>query len=118
MEVALYSEAVAHPHVADLLPINALRNAATLPARTPLIMLLDVDMLISANLLPALAARCAFHCNGPSSSSCRRRRGLKAQMRGSVQGGRGAAPGGTAGHDGAAGIRGGDYGGGTRGCCR
>jgi len=56
LEVAIYSEVVAETAVADLLPINALRNAASLPARTPLVLLLDVDMLISSNLLPALAS--------------------------------------------------------------
>ena len=56
LELALYSEVVAEPAVADLLPINALRNAATLPARTRLVLLLDVDMLISTGLLQATAA--------------------------------------------------------------
>lgn len=55
--MVLYSE-VADPEVVVLLPINAMRNAALLPARTSLVLMLDVDMLISADLLPSVTAGC------------------------------------------------------------
>ena len=62
--VVLYSERVAGAAVGDLLPINALRNAATLPVRTPLVALLDVDLLPSHSLLPAVNARREISCSG------------------------------------------------------
>ena len=52
----LYSEAVAEAAVADFVPVNALRNAALLPARTRLVALLDVDLLPSAELRAAATA--------------------------------------------------------------
>ncbi len=57
LEAVLYSEHVADATVAGLLPINALRNAATLPARTAFIALLDVDLLPSRAFLPSFNAR-------------------------------------------------------------
>lgn len=36
------------------LPINALRNAAVLMAQTPLVAVLDADMVVSASLAQAL----------------------------------------------------------------
>ena len=53
----LYSERVADGAVEDLLPINALRNAATLPVRTGFIAMLDVDLLPSRAFLPSFNAR-------------------------------------------------------------
>jgi len=57
LEAVLYTELVADAAVADLLPINAIRNAATLPVRTAFIALLDVDLLPSRAFLPSLNAR-------------------------------------------------------------
>ena len=57
LEAVLYSERVADAAVSDLLPINALRNAATLPVRTAFVALLDVDLLPSRAFLPSFNAR-------------------------------------------------------------
>ena len=57
LEAVLYSEGVADGSVAALLPVNALRNAATLPARTAYIAMLDVDLLPSRTFLATFTAR-------------------------------------------------------------
>ena len=61
LDIVLYSEVMASKAVAVLYPLNVLRNAALLVARTELLFILDGDMLISKDLSTALAdpARCA-----------------------------------------------------------
>lgn len=61
LDIVLYSEVMASQDLIEVLyPINAVRNAALLMARTELVFQLDVDMLISQGLPAALAdpARC------------------------------------------------------------
>ena len=53
----LYSECVTDSTVAALLPVNALRNAATLPARTDFVAMLDVDLLPSKAFLSSFNGR-------------------------------------------------------------
>ncbi|KAG2489893.1 hypothetical protein HYH03_011695 [Edaphochlamys debaryana] len=48
--LALYSERLADPALAALMPTNALRNAALLPAATPLAAMVDADLSASAGL--------------------------------------------------------------------
>lgn len=50
LDVILYSERVASELVRSLFPVNALRNAALLMVRTPLVFILDGDMLTSSDL--------------------------------------------------------------------
>jgi hypothetical protein len=50
LRVLLLYEYVDSDFMAALIPINALRNAAILAADTPLVAMVDVDLLISANL--------------------------------------------------------------------
>ncbi|PNW88729.1 hypothetical protein CHLRE_01g041850v5 [Chlamydomonas reinhardtii] len=52
----LLYEAVADPALAALVPINALRDAALLPAATPLVAMVDVDLAPSASLAGQVAA--------------------------------------------------------------
>lgn len=61
LDIVLYSEVMASSALIEVLyPLNALRNAALLMARTELIFILDGDMVISSDLATALAepARC------------------------------------------------------------
>lgn len=61
LDIVLYSEMMASSALIEVLfPINALRNAALLMARTALVFNLDGDMLISTDLSASLAdpARC------------------------------------------------------------
>lgn len=55
LSMALFSEVVAGPTEGLLFPYNALRNAALLAARTPLVLNVDADMLLSASLSRTLA---------------------------------------------------------------
>ena len=56
LDIVLYSEAVASEFGVDVLyPLNALRNAALLMARTELLFILDGDMLVSRAFSTALA---------------------------------------------------------------
>jgi hypothetical protein len=58
----LYELVAAGDVLQVLLPINAMRNAAMLGADTPLVAMVDVDLLISASLAHEVlsdAARCA-----------------------------------------------------------
>lgn len=48
--ILLLFEFVGDSVIAALLPINAMRNAALLPAMTPLVAMIDVDLLTSASL--------------------------------------------------------------------
>ncbi len=50
MRVLLLYEYVGSQFLAALIPINALRNAALLAASTPLVAMVDVDLLVSATL--------------------------------------------------------------------
>ena len=43
--------------VAELFPINSMRNAALLLARTPLVLSMDIDMLMSRELTEAVPAK-------------------------------------------------------------
>jgi hypothetical protein len=73
LETVLYSERVADGRVAALLPINALRNAATLPARTEFVAMLDVDLLPSRTFLPSFKARRHMpHAAGPTAAAIAR----------------------------------------------
>ena len=56
LDIVLYSELMASSELIEVLyPINALRNAALLMARTDLVFNLDIDMLISTGLSKSLA---------------------------------------------------------------
>lgn len=56
LDIVLYSEVMASPALIEVLyPLNALRNAALLMARTDLLFILDGDMLVSSDLSAALA---------------------------------------------------------------
>lgn len=56
MDIVVYSELIADDDNAALLfPLNALRNAAMLLARTDLIMLADADLLIGGGTAEALS---------------------------------------------------------------
>lgn len=46
-----------------ILPINLLRNAALLAAQTPLVAMIDIDLLVSRSFADAVqdSARCAWH---------------------------------------------------------
>ncbi|EFJ49648.1 hypothetical protein VOLCADRAFT_89588 [Volvox carteri f. nagariensis] len=48
--LALYTERLADPALAALMPTNALRNAALLPVRTPLAAMVDADLSVSRSL--------------------------------------------------------------------
>ncbi len=58
LDIALYSEATAggDPWMRWLFPVNSLRSRALLLARTPLVLVLDGDMLVHAALHARLAA--------------------------------------------------------------
>lgn len=61
LDIVLYSEVMASPALIELLyPLNVLRNAALLMARTELVFILDGDMVISSDLPAVIAdpARC------------------------------------------------------------
>ena len=65
LDIVLFSEAVVSELAADVLyPLNALRNAGILMARTELLFILDGDMLVSQDLSVSLAdpVRCGGHC--------------------------------------------------------
>lgn len=55
LRLLLLYELVDDPHIAALLPINTLRNAALLAASTPLVAMVDVDLLVSAALAQHMA---------------------------------------------------------------
>lgn len=55
LRVLILYELLDSPFLADVLPLNALRNAAILAATTPMVAMLDVDMLVSKNLVDRLA---------------------------------------------------------------
>ena len=61
LEAVLCTELIGDETVEGLLPINALRNAATLPVRTAFIALLDVDLVPSRAFLPSFNARQGQH---------------------------------------------------------
>ena len=54
--VMIMYEVVSEPVMGEMLPINALRNAALLPASTPLVTMMDVDLLISRSLAEQAAS--------------------------------------------------------------
>ncbi len=54
LDIMLFSEVLAEEALQVLFPINALRNAALLAARTPLVMLGDADLLAGSSLNAAL----------------------------------------------------------------
>jgi len=58
LDIALYSEATAggDPWMRWLFPVNSLRSRALLLARTPLVLVLDGDMLVHAALHARLAS--------------------------------------------------------------
>lgn len=64
MSVLLVTELV-DESLEDHLPINSLRNYAVLLAQTPLIAMLDADMVVSASLADSLA--------GPDDAEVRKR---------------------------------------------
>lgn len=53
-DLALYSEVVADDIAAALFPVNNLRNLAILSARTPLVLMANIDMLIGRSLTKLL----------------------------------------------------------------
>ncbi|KAG2438586.1 hypothetical protein HXX76_005136 [Chlamydomonas incerta] len=55
MHVLLLYEVTSDPALAHLTPINALRNAALLAVRTPLLVMVDVDLCVSASLVRFLS---------------------------------------------------------------
>lgn len=69
-------EVVAEPLLAKLLPINAIRNLAILASSTPLVAMIDVDLLLSASLAGELVdsqERCVavhqLYWSSPAASS-------------------------------------------------
>lgn len=68
LNIALFSEIVAGPAEEMLFPYNALRNAALLAARTPLVMNVDTDMLLSAALTATLSHHAGCASCGPRQS--------------------------------------------------
>ncbi len=50
LRVLVLSEALGEPAMHMLLPINSLRNAALLAASTPLVSMIDVDLVLSSTL--------------------------------------------------------------------
>jgi hypothetical protein len=78
LRMLLLTELTADRALAALVPINALRNAALLAIRTPLVAMIDVDLAISGSLLRVLedSRRCvrARMCVGawrpPARSAC------------------------------------------------
>lgn len=54
LRLLLLTELVADPAMHLLMPINTLRNAALSAADTPLVAMLDVDLLPSASLADAV----------------------------------------------------------------
>lgn len=55
MHVLLLYEVTSDPALAHLTPINGLRNAALLAVRTPLLVMVDVDLCVSASLVRFLS---------------------------------------------------------------
>jgi hypothetical protein len=60
LDVMLVYEVYAEERAMMLFPINALRNMARLQARTPLLALIDVDMLVGAQLYKDLRTNSVF----------------------------------------------------------
>ena len=60
LDVMLVYEVYAEERAMMLFPINALRNMARLQARTPLLALIDVDMLVSSSLYKELKTNSVF----------------------------------------------------------
>ncbi len=72
----LFVELVADPQLLELMPTNALRNAAMLAVRTPLSLMLDVDLSLSASLSALVRGKdpdrwAGLTWRSPSSSSLR-----------------------------------------------
>ncbi len=55
MHILLLYEVTSDPALAHLTPINALRNAALLAVQTPLLVMVDVDLCVSASLVRFLS---------------------------------------------------------------
>lgn len=72
LQLLMLSEHVLDPAIAALLPINALRNAALTAARTSVIALVDVDLLLSQTLAQELLdpTRCAIQCGAGWCTVC------------------------------------------------
>lgn len=72
LQLLMLSEHVLDPAIAALLPINALRNAALTAARTSLIALVDVDLLLSQTLAQELLdpTRCVIQCGAARCIVC------------------------------------------------
>ncbi|MEW5303856.1 MAG: hypothetical protein WDW36_006509 [Sanguina aurantia] len=72
LDIMLVYEVVDNLYTASLYPVNVLRNFARLQARTPLIGLLDVDMLLSSDLaieLQSLVTAASVSGKGPAADS-------------------------------------------------
>ena len=69
LDVVLLFETVADDLMPGVPPVNAMRNHALLMARTPLVVMADVDLLPSASLSQWLALPVAASASSPSASS-------------------------------------------------